>query len=217
MKGYTHIFHVVSPDGNGYDQKKLYDVIETMFLDILMKTEKTKLRSLTLPLICSGKANFLDFPKFFLFVKGNSNVPLYLCNLALYTAIEKYIQNTNPQTRCIKQIRIANIRHDINQDLMKFFKLQICKEGWYSLKFIRRINYSFFFYQDENFQQVSTITNVEFKKQISIQTITDNDSEFSFIFEGLRVEILNENLVDVIAKVIVNAANNNLQLICIYF
>ena len=61
MKGYICIFHVVSPDGKDYAQQKLYGIIETMFLDILMLTErmKTKFHSLTLPLICSGKANFL--------------------------------------------------------------------------------------------------------------------------------------------------------------
>jgi hypothetical protein len=74
---------------------------------------------------------------------------------------------------------------------------------------------------NENPPRTSTITTEKIQNQgqnYSIQVIKNSLDEFSFLFQdtGLRVDILKGDIIDQIANVIVNPANNALQLSCLF-
>lgn len=183
MRNAKFIFHVVSPNSNTRDQKQLLKIFEKMFLDIFMLTTKYKNAStIALPLVGTGF----------------SNIPLYLCISALYDAIEKYIKSVDKSNKILKHIKIVNIKPDVNVDTIKFFNAKL-----------KSVN--------ENPPRTSTITTEKRdnqEKNYSIQVITNTVDEFSFSFQdtGLRVNIVKGDIINHPASVIVNSANNALQL-----
>ena len=74
---------------------------------------------------------------------------------------------------------------------------------------------------NENGAQISTLRNKNkqnHEKKHSILVITDTSDEFSFSFQDtdLRIEIIKGDIINQIASVIVNSANNALQLSCLF-
>ena len=76
---------------------------------------------------------------------------------------------------------------------------------------------------NENRPQISTLRNENtqnhnHEKKHSIQVITDSADEFSFSFQDtdLRIELIKGDIINQIASIIVNSANNALQLSCLF-
>jgi O-acetyl-ADP-ribose deacetylase (regulator of RNase III) len=134
MKNIDFIIHAVGPDIYNYkhDKNKCYAVLKSTFYNVFeYANSKLKIKSIALPLISSG-------------IFG---VPKDECCKQLYKALNEFIQNTNPNTRNLKYIRIPSIDTLTNNELMNNFKAYLV---------------------DDNLMKKIETKKIDYKKQLSL-------------------------------------------------
>lgn len=128
MKNCDYIIHAVGPDIYNYkhDKNKCFAVLKSTFYNVLEYADsKLKIKSIALPLISSG-------------IFG---VPKDECCKQLYKALNEFIQNTNPNTRYLKYIRIPSIDALTNNELMNNFKAFLVEDNLMKKIETKKIDY----------------------------------------------------------------------------